>query len=324
MKDNRSLFLIAAGIPSVMFLVSVDPGLGMARDWDLFSLMFLPMVLLILVHVTRQPHGLTGRFVATYTIVCLCLTVIALSPNVWVKDPSPRLRALLEYYGDKDRSGWAILSNYLHDSGKLQEAQAVLDRWYEVFPEERDLHQASDLLEKGRYDAVLTIGRRLLAVDSMRWDFHNIVGAAFSRMGATDSAEAHLKAAVGLSPYIATLHNDLAQLYLNTGRLPEAEREYLLLRRLDNRQTFALEGLGLVYLKTGRLDLASAIADTLFQGNAHSPGGHLLLMTIALNRGDQHLAAQHFAAFKRYGAGRSDYRNILDYYGYLGEEQKGR
>ncbi len=295
--DVTSKFLLLITLPALALLMLVDPVLGMARDWDLFSFTLLPAVLLVLHQIVERRPPSRG-FVMGYTAVCMILAGLAIAPNVWGNDPARRLGALLDFYGRKDHSGWVVLNNYLRDARRIEQAQATLMRWESVFPEDKEFRKASDAVMKGDAGSALAIGLKLLVIDPYRWDFHHLVGVAYARVGNNQESESHYKTALQLSPNMPTLRNDLAQLYLNTNRLVEAEREFLIIRRADKRLTYVLEGLGLVYVKMDRLDAAMAIADTLFQGDSNSPGGHLLFMTIALRRSDQAGASLHSAAIR--------------------------
>ncbi|HKK20178.1 MAG TPA: hypothetical protein VJ983_01815, partial [candidate division Zixibacteria bacterium] len=85
----------------------------------------------------------------------------------------------------------------------------------------------------------------------------------------------------------------------------------------DPGKTYISETLGLIYIYLKRFDRADAIADSLFLADSTSPGGHLLKMTIALNKGETEAARDHYEAYVKYGKGRSDYQNIKSYYDYL-------
>jgi len=80
-----------------------------------------------------------------------------------------------------------------------------------------------------------------------------------------------------------------------------------------------MEGMGLAFYKLNKFDSTLLVADSLFARDRNSPGGHLLKMVIALQSGDRKNAKSHFAEYKKYGSNRSDYRNILEYYGTMVE-----
>jgi Tfp pilus assembly protein PilF len=109
-----------------------------------------------------------------------------------------------------------------------------------------------------------------------------------------EAAEWQLRAAVVLSPLIPSCHNKLAKLYLQEGRLADAEREFSLSVAAD-RNFEGYDGLGDVYLKEGRTAQAAECFASAVAINVYDAHAHFGLAKVAASDGRKAKALEEYA-----------------------------
>jgi len=284
-KDSISWFLGLTSVGSLLFLVFIDPRLGMARDWDLMSLTLVPPFLLLIYQLGQFVPPISARMVVLYSAACLITTGSYVATSVNTGASEDRFYSLIRYYDRKDEAGWGILASYF--------------------------------LNKGDYPRAEQIAEQMRSMDIRAADVSHILGVVGRKSGRVEEAEANLLLALRRKPRNPRIRNELGQIYLGQGRYSEALAMLRQARSEDRSSTPILEGIGLAHVYLGHLDSASRMADTLFLGDSNSAGGHALAMVIALNRGNQGLAREHFEEYLEFGHSRSDYRTLCKRFGYL-------
>jgi tetratricopeptide (TPR) repeat protein len=310
-------FLLWSFAGSFLFLLVINPVIGMARDWDLMSFTLFPLMLLLIHRTNTLPSPPRGRLVLAYAAAVATITASYLWTNIDVGASETRFHNLLRYYATKDRSGWSILANHYNDKGDRAGSSEVLTEMDQVFPEYRGLMQAYSFVNRGDYKAAYPIVDSLVRRFPYNPDFLQLYANCLGKMGRFAESEEYFRKTVRLRPHNARIGNEFGQMLLNAGALDKALTTFRTAHATDPSLTFVLEGLGLTFFKLGRLDSALAVADTLFAYEAHSPGGHLIQMIVAVQKGDLRTAREHLVAFRQFGVGRSDYKSILEYYAYL-------
>jgi hypothetical protein len=284
-KDSTTMFLGLLSVGSLLFLLLIDPALGMARDWDLMSLTLLAPMLLILRSHGKATVRMSGKVILAYSIFCAFCTISYVAANIRAPASEKRFYSLLEYYGIKDETGWAIFAYYY--------------------------------LNNDEYDRAMELAK-FMEKESIRLDkTYHILAVLNKKKGHLQEAEHYYELALNLKPFNPRLRNELGQVYLAQGRNEKALRMLKEARRIDPSLTFIAEGVGLAYFRLGHFDSASFVADTLFMGDKNSPGGHLICMVIAISSGDYGTAKHHYQEYLKYGSHRSDYEDIREHYSYL-------
>ena len=92
---------------------------------------------------------------------------------------------------------------------------------------------------------------------------HGLYGYCLRRKGRLDDAVAEFETAIELDPLSASWHSELANAYLAAGRQNEAEAQIARTLSLDNNFAPALETLGWISVRAGRLEAALEIFERL-------------------------------------------------------------
>jgi len=251
----------------------------------MISLTLLPPGLLLLRFISSGSPSLRSRIMIAYSVLCVLCTTAYVEANATNPASERRFDSLLSYYGRKDDTGWAIHAYYY--------------------------------LNKGEYKRALELARDMEA-NRVRLDkAYHLLGILHAKIGKLGEAEYYYDKALQLRSYNPRIRNEFGQLLMKMDKNELALEQLGKARTIDPTLTFIAEGIGLAYYHLGHLDSALAIADTLFVGDPHSPGGYLLKMIVAVRKGDQTTAAYCFRQFLKYGRHRSDYADLREYYKYL-------
>lgn len=300
-----------------LFLLLVDPVLGMGRDWDLFSVAVAPTVILLLLASAKQSPIPSAGFLISAAIVSLLIGTTFITTNLVTHTSETRYHSLLQYYGAKNRSGWSILLNYYTETGKSEARHSVAVEMSRQFPEDTALIKAYDCLDRKDYGGALRLANMLVNLDPYRGDYYQVLGNAQGKLRQYDSAVANYRKAIALIPYQPLIKNELGQVYLSAQRYPEAEALFKQILDFDPSLTMVSEGLALAYYNQSKDDSALQVAQSLFAADSQSPGGHLISMIVDIRRNDLLSARSHYEAYLVSGKSRSDYQGIKQYYAYL-------
>ena len=134
------LFALLLAVPIGLFFWTFRPELGMARDWDLFSICGVPMVAITYVLARRIPPGRWEKLVASVIGTLVAATVLSLSwivVNAIEGVSVARYEAILQY--DTTNAGYAYdnLSQHLHDKGDITGEVRALERAVNASPNPR-------------------------------------------------------------------------------------------------------------------------------------------------------------------------------------------
>ena len=75
-----------------------------------------------------------------------------------------------------------------------------------------------------------------------------------------------------------------------------------------------VENLASTYINLRKFSEATELAAELFKKDPNSPSGHIIMMTIAANFGDDTKAKEHYSAFLQNGQEHLQYQQILEYF----------
>ncbi len=315
--DQVCWFLLIASAGSLSFLLVFGAAITMGRDWDVMSLSLLAPLLLIFYRLDKQESPMSLRTGVTAAFLSVVLTVPFLSVSIHTETTEARFYTLLS---NRNRNTWMVYANYFLLKGDETKYKDVMTESYSKFPDYITLQKGYRLLNAGDLSSALPIARQLIDINPYNPDFMQFLASVYRGLDRYDSSEYYYKRALAMRPYLAPCMNELAQLYIKQARYDDAARIEQEAHLIDPEKTYITETLGLIYVYRKDLDAASALADTLFQTDSTSPGGHLLKMTVALNSGKTEIAREQYRAYLKYGQDRSDYQNIKSYYSYLSKE----
>ncbi len=309
---HRFFLFLSSG--SLLFLIFFGAGITMGRDWDIMSLSLLPPALLVLSLIDRSRPELPHRFLFGYILVTGFMTASFLATAIASRPAEIRFKTLLN---NRNMNGWVIYANYFLLKGDEVRFGEIMKERTELFPELVNLQSAYSYIDKGQYDRAVILAEKLLAGDPYNPDYLQIVGNLYGKKGQYPEAENFYLKALRIRPYSSVIMNELGQLYMKEGKYDPALEILIEAHTLAPEHNFIIESLALAEIYKRNLDAALNWADTLFIRDKNSPGGHLVRMSVALQKGDINTAREQYEQYLKYGVGRSDYERIREYYKYL-------
>ena len=312
--ETTGRFLLIASGGGLLFLVLFGAAITMARDWDIMALSFFAPVLLLFHLLDRAECPISPRQVAIGAFVAGMCSLTFLSVATHTDSAENRFATLLN---DRNQNGWVIFANYFYLKGNPDKHAELMGEVRRRFPDYIDLQSGYSFLEMEQPGRAATIAERLVAKNPYDPNFMQLLANVYRKQGKLEDAEVYYTRAMSLKPYHAPLLNELAQLYIKEQKYDQALPLIARAHRLEPEKTFITETMALVNIYLKDYPAALRWADTLFAADSNSPGGHLIKLTVALNRGDEAIARLHYTAFLEFGKGRSDWITIRDYYHYL-------
>jgi hypothetical protein len=132
-RDAAFRFLLLAAVGTSLFAATIDPVLGMARDWDLVAVFWLPAILLLILGVIQSPR-LSSRDVSLLVVCAGLCTAPWMALNHHPEVAMRRFRDLLAMDADRPGAayGYEMLATYLREAGDLQGSVAAFEQAVEL------------------------------------------------------------------------------------------------------------------------------------------------------------------------------------------------
>lgn len=232
-KNASLLFLLSATACGLLFTGIVNTALGMARDWDLLSGFFVPLMVLdiyLLANselVSRSRHLLVAVSVLTLLHTSAWIGVNAdegrhLARMRLLNDPRFLSPTTLLFYDE-------ALANYFFDTGNYPDARIYYEHSISIDPNNpRIVGNISDVYrklgEKEKYFEMLLHAVELKSVDP---GIYSNLGVEYASRGDTNRAIEFNERAVALDPGQEKAHANLGLLYVSNRNFPLAKEHFI-------------------------------------------------------------------------------------------------
>ena len=225
----------------------LDPKLGVPRDWDLFCLAGIPLIVLGTFSLL-QARTAVSRQAAALAIV---LSVAVLLPRVWVQASSERAIDLFKSYTaldiKKSRVGVLLLRDYYGRLGDRTAAASTQALYNAHYPEDAWADTGMVLTQKQDYAAALPYFEKAVRENPMFSTAWGSMGLCLTRLGLHDSARVVLEHAIGLNPHSGRFHENLALALLGLGDEAGAEKALVRAAELDPSAVHIVQALVSLY-----------------------------------------------------------------------------
>jgi tetratricopeptide (TPR) repeat protein len=165
------------------------------------------------------------------------------------------------------------LISSLVQEGRLDEAQAQLEKALQIQPDDAEAHSnlGNVLHKKGKRDEAIAHYQKALQIQPSFAKAHHNLANVLLEQGRVDDAIAHYQKALALQPDFLAARNNLGLVFLELGRLDEAQAQFK--ETLDLRPDFApaQRNLGSVLLQKGQVQEALAHFQKALQLQPDSP-----------------------------------------------------
>jgi len=254
------LFLLFVLVPSLGLVFLINPGLGMPRDWDLFSFAGIPLTLLFYYLLLDRDGPRNGVRIA---VLGITLGLLLLGPRVATQvDPELGV-ALFDRYAAldriKNRTGRFILGEYLKKHNREDEARRRELQNNLVFPQEGWNIEGWEYIQRDQMDSAMMKFRQVIRFDPSFYTSLANLGVAYANLEQYDSALYYLEVAAARMPFNPDTYNNLGGVYYSMGDFDKAEKIWKDAIDLTPENFQFLEYLAQLYQQQNRVEDYEAI-----------------------------------------------------------------
>ncbi|MFH1373451.1 MAG: tetratricopeptide repeat protein [bacterium] len=248
-RRSEYRFLGIAVLGTLIGVAVFNPGIGMPRNWDLFSIVGVPLTILAYFTVLDQRHRLS--FVRPAVAMAILLGILSLAPRV-ASQTMPRyaiahFKNYLQLDRIRNRNAWQLLTDYYQQIGDTTAAARVTSDKQALFPEIALNDRARELFSRGQHVQAMALADQALQHNPLLYDGYYNLGSCCLRLGMTDSALVLFQIANGLNPYHAPTLAMMGTVHSTKSEYHKAEKNFLQAWQCDNTDKNALIGLVWVY-----------------------------------------------------------------------------
>lgn len=261
-KNPVLIFLLIATGCGLLFTWIVNSALGIARDWDLFSGFFVPLMILdayLLAHFSKNKH-------TTY-ILTLIVGLTSLHWSAWIgtnasinkhvhrvemlDDPRLLSRSSQLFYFD-------ALGTYFFDEKDYQRTRAYYERYVAISTSNvRILANLADVYSKlGEKDRYFELLKRTALLNTRDPGVYSNLGVEYSSRGDTATAISLNMKAVQLDPRQKEGHANLGLIYFKQGNYDLAVNHLTAAIELGLNDPPLYRAVGGAYVKLKEYDMA--------------------------------------------------------------------
>jgi Flp pilus assembly protein TadD len=227
-KNKFILFLVLVSLFQLGYNFILNPGLGMARDWDLFSATALgytvPGIYLLFKMIKEKAilKYISTALIFTSLLSTLPWILVNHNPQLSIK----RFENLLDLDLKKSRNGRYVLAQYYSARGMKKEKDKVSDEFNGKLPEVNLTDIGLRYYNSGKIDSATELLQRVILLEPGFPEAHNFLGLAYYYSGKISEAEDEYKTAIKLRPDYAKSYVNLGHLYASRNQAEEAIKAY--------------------------------------------------------------------------------------------------
>ena len=177
----------------------------------------------------------------------------------------------------KDISALKQLSNLLVKQDKVEEADALVKKFFETNEDYGLLYKGVRHLHASRYRKAEDAFKKILIDDENNIDALRFMGILAFKSGNHDIAEAMLTKALKLDPTYSLVWANLAQVYSVTGQLDKAEKSFKNILNMEPRNGLIWAEYGTVHTKLANYEVGKEAYLKALEFKPNSPRVHLSL-----------------------------------------------
>lgn len=256
-KDRVVRFLAIVTLSSFVFAFILDPKLGYARDWDLFSSTGLGYTFLG-VYLAFDYFGQARIRRLNYVILALASTAL-FSTLPWIhvnarEDKAvERFEALLDLDMKRSASGHEVLAYYYRDQGLVNEETEEWEKALSIVKSERyATNLGVSYLKLGRYQEAVVVFRMAVQLNPNSAENYDNLGIALFYDAKYDEAKGQYEASIQIDSSFFTAYINLGALYGKVGQYEDALRTIKRAIQINPGDFRAYAGLAMVYNRMGK------------------------------------------------------------------------
>jgi tetratricopeptide (TPR) repeat protein len=296
---NTGRFLLITAICSLLFLLVIDPKLGMARDWDLFSLSAISLTLLMILAVSYSSFQVLLKFIPSILLFLIVSTVPYLQTHLNENNSLDYFRYTLKMDDYSSLSGIIVLRDYFKKNNDFKKSDSLNALIYELYPDLAKTRQALKAVNSGDFNKALEIFQTITP-DEFSADYHSLRGSIYLRQNKLDSALIEIKKAIQLRKYKPSLQNNLALVYARMGNYEKSLDVFREVHKRYNERCSIIYGIANVFIMSGNFDSALHYSEKLVSIDSGKATGYYMLSKIYIKKGDAVKARENLNQYFKY------------------------
>lgn len=271
-------FLGVFTLGGFLFLVMVEPKLGMGRDWDLFALCGLGPLLLL----SRIFVGFAGRIKQCYPQMIMLAILLSgpyLLVNTGRSTSLARFEWLMRLDMPRSRSGMTQLYTYFTDIGDTTRADSVRKVSRAEIPSVSLSDRVLQLIDQGNLQEAQAAAETLLALDPYSAEALGFLGVISLKKGNFHKAREELEKAFQIERYNPGITLHLAQACFKLHDYGKAIDYFSRAQELAPDDLIMLDGFASVYFMVQQYDSVMVYAKkALLKDKTYHKGYYLMGM----------------------------------------------
>ncbi len=294
--DTCGLFLGALGIGGLIFILLIDPKLGMARDWDLFALVGLPWVLLFAGNVAPTEDKHPGVYAAVILAAGLML-IPWVATNLRFQPSIDYFKFALNLDLPRSRSGIIVLRQMYLAGGDSLTADSLGRAVDREFPSIHLCRDADELIQRGQLDKAKILIDSLELFDPTMFEFLTLRGYWNLERRDYNAALEDFKQVATLQEGNVMAEMNLANVYFILRRFEPMMAALRRGQKYDPHSDKILAGLAAAFSTMKEYDSAGVYATRLMELYPDEPDAYYFTGMTAFYAGRVEVARSHL---KRY------------------------
>ena len=251
LKDNISAFLFFTLLLGIGFNGIMYPGLGMSRDWDMFSSTAIGYTVLAGYLFTRYARKRVDF--KNVSSILIITTVFCTLPWVLLNTSQQkgviRFRNLLDLDPKKSRNGHYTLAAYFDKKGLYQEVEKENQIQASNFPELTIVNRGFEAFSENQIDKAEKLCEEALAMEPNFAEAHFLLGKIHQTRKEYHLAEREYKLAIEFYPIYTDAYANLGHIYAFSQNLDSAFHYYQRAVKLHSQDRNVYNNLGNIYSK---------------------------------------------------------------------------
>ncbi len=309
-KNGVTFFLILITLSSFLFVLFIDPKLGMGRDWDLFSFLGFGFTLLLIYSIPKKHFTALRKYIPTMVIYLIVTAVPYLLINLNRDTSIKYAKYLIDLDHEKSYSNLVIMRLYYQELGDSQTADSLNAVFFERFPNEKKIFDAFNVLNSGDINRAKEMAKDIVP-DRLSGHYHNFLSALYMCVGRLDDALDESNKAIQLGMYNYRFFVNRAWIFSRMKQYDRALESARVAYSLYNNDDDVLSAFAWINILADKPDSAITYAYKLIELDSGDVSGYYFLCRAYAEKGIPDSSLRYYNLYQRSGYMDAFYDNKL-------------
>jgi len=288
-----SKYLFIVSLCCLLFLLIIDPKLGMPRDWDLFALTIFPISLFIIVNFSSQIGPVLKRLLISISLLSIISILPFLITNLSKAESTNYLKYIIDLDRAKSLSSFAVLHSYYKDIGDTCAVDSLNNIQKQMYADKYQCDLAMIAINNGD---IKTAADFISEIKPNKFNprYQRVLSKYYFQLNKYDKALDHIDNAIQLRRYAARYYADRALIFMAVNKYDKALADLKQGHSLNPFNLTIIEGLAYIYNETEDFDLSIYYSQKLLEKDSLVPVAYYWIARGYLKKGEK-IKAQPYA-----------------------------